>query len=320
MKRRLLLLIPLILLPLLVSCHENKHELSFFALDTVISVTTYGDDGKAAEAVTEEIRLCDTLFGRTEDSDISRINASEGKETAVDSRTAEMLSRSLALCRETGGCVDIGLGRVIDLWGFPQKQYRIPSADELTSALADSGYDKLTVQGNAVCTNSGVQLDIGAVAKGYISDRLRALLKEEGISSAIVSLGGNVTAIGSHPDGGDWTVAILDPTDRQSYACYLSVRDTNVITSGTYQRYFEQDGKKYCHVIDPSTGRPVDNGLASVTVICEDGLRGDALSTALLVMGLDEALAFHNEHPDFEAIFITESGEIVSTGIGYQKA
>lgn len=306
----------LFLTPILSSCGNEKKEITFAALDTVVSLSLSGSE-EDLNACREEVLLCDRLFGQKEGSDILALNAGNPPS---DPKTVDLVGRSLLLCRETDGLLDITLGRLSSLWGFGTNSPHVPEKSEIEKVLALSGYPKVSVENGSISIPEGLSLDVGATAKGYLSDSLRSLCESRGISSALFSLGGNVTVIGTKPGGSDWRIGILDPVDRNKNACIVTVRDTNVITSGIYQRFFEENGTRYCHVFDPRTGYPVENGLASVTVICRDGLRADALSTALLVMGLDDGLAYQKSHPGFEAIFITESGEIFSTGIAFEKA
>ena len=151
------------------------------------------------------------------------------------------------------------------------------------------------------------------MAKGYASDKLAELLKKKGVKSAWLSLGGNVCAIGTKPDGSPWRIAVQNPADENDYVGVVEISDACAVTSGGYQRYFEENGKKYHHIIDPATGKPAESGLTSVTIICKDGTKADALSTALYVMGLDDALAYWKTQDDFEVIFVTEAGEVVAT-------
>ena len=167
--------------------------------------------------------------------------------------------------------------------------------------------------GKAYLQKEGMAVDLGGIAKGYASDKVAELLKEKGVASAIVSLGGNVYGVGTKPDGEKWEVALANPLDANDYCGLISIENQAVVTSGGYQRYFEENGKKYHHIIDPATGYPAESGLLSVTIISDSGTEADVLSTALYVMGLEKALAFWQEHGGFEAIFVTEAGEVIAT-------
>ena len=161
-------------------------------------------------------------------------------------------------------------------------------------------------------------MDLGGIAKGYTSDTVIKLLKDEGVTSAIISLGGNVQTLGTKPDGNLWKVAIQDPFDQNKYVGGVKVSDKAVITSGGYQRYFVKDGVTYEHIVDPKTGKPATSGLSSVTIVTDKGIEGDGLSTALFVMGLDKATEYWRENQDFQAVFITTDGKIyVTEGLKY---
>ena len=170
----------------------------------------------------------------------------------------------------------------------------------------------ISLEGTVLTLPEGMELDLGAVAKGWTGDRLMELLRREGITSAIVELGGNVQALGSKPDGSPWRVAVQAP-DGSGYAGALEITDCAAVTSGGYQRYFEQDGETYCHIIDPAGGRPARSGLASVTVVAEEGAAADALSTALFVLGRERGEALWRERGGFECVFIGEDGSVAVT-------
>ncbi|MPM78812.1 FAD:protein FMN transferase [bioreactor metagenome] len=160
---------------------------------------------------------------------------------------------------------------------------------------------------------AGMAVDLGGIAKGFAGDRSLAVLADYGVTSALVSLGGNITALGQKPDGSPWRVAVKDPKDPESYLCVLSLRDRTVATSGAYERYFEQDGVVYHHIIDPSTGYPARSGLLSVTVVSPSGAVADAMSTALFVLGEEKGLALWRASEDFEAVLVREDGTVLIT-------
>lgn len=302
---------------------DDMRESVIFAMDTIMSIKAYGANAQnALEAAESEIILLENLFSATiPGSDISNINASPTSANAVSAETMELLESAIAISEATEGALDVTVYPLIKAYGFPTGQYAVPNDDEISELLTHVGYRGIALGADALTVtlkDAGMALDLGAVAKGYTSNRLAQLLKERGISSALITLGGNVHALGSKPDGSLWRVAVQDPADSSGIVGVLSVSDMAVITSGAYQRFFEIDGEIIHHIIDPSTGRPAGSGLASVTIIAADGVLADGLSTSLFIMGLDKAASFWRSKEDFEAVFIDSSGKIYITS-GLEK-
>ena len=292
-------------------------EATTFAMDTVMDFTLYGDwDRERAKEVRdwmlERLGWLDGKLSATkEGSDVGQINRAGGESVEVGTPTAELLSQSLELCRLVGGALDITAYPAVKAWGFTREEHRVPAPDELEALAQSIDYSAVRLEGDTVTLPEGMELDLGAVAKGWTGDRLMELFREAGAASAIVELGGNVQALGARPDGSPWRVAVQAPEG--GYAGALEIADKAVITSGGYQRYFEQDGVTYCHIIDPATGRPARTGLASVTIVADRGVRGDGLSTALFVMGRERAEAYWREHPGFDFILLGEDGTAAIT-------
>lgn len=284
----------------------------FLAMDTAMRLTVYGQGaGEAAGLARERVLELEALLSVTdENSDICAANRNGGGVLHAD--TAALLERALALCGETGGALDVSIYPVVRAWGFTTGAYRVPEEAELAALLERVDYTRISLEGTVLTLPEGMELDLGAVAKGWTGDRLMELLRREGITSAIVELGGNVQALGSKPDGSPWRVAVQAP-DGSGYAGALEITDCAAVTSGGYQRYFEQDGETYCHIIDPAGGRPARSGLASVTVVAEEGAAADALSTALFVLGRERGEALWRERGGFECVFIGEDGSVAVT-------
>lgn len=200
----------------------------------------------------------------------------------------------------------------MELWGFPTGEYHVPSGEEIENLLPDVDGGTVEISGNTVTLGEGQQIDLGGIAKGYTGEKLTEIFQGYGVSSAMVSLGGNIQAIGTKPDGSSWRVGIRDPKgSQQDYAGVLQVQNEAVVTSGGYERYFEEDGRTYIHIIDPRTGYPVENDLLSVTIVSPDGTLADGLSTALYIMGYDKAVQFWEQHQDeFDVILITADEQI----------
>lgn len=299
----------------LCGCSKTEYKKSIFAMDTVMDLTVYSESEDALNAAEEEIKRIDTLLDRgNESSEIYQIN---NKKTAeVSDETAELIKTAVGISEKTGGAFDITTAKVTDLWGFYGGNFRVPAENELRKALDGIGYEKVELGENKITIPENMSLDLGGIGKGYASDRIAGLLRQDGVESAIISLGGNVYALGSRPDGRAWQVGIADPADKSKIIGTLSVTDKAVVTSGGYQRYFEQDGVKYHHIIDPKTGKSAESGLTSVTVIADSGTEADGLSTALFVMGLNNALKLWKADGGFEAVFADDDGNIyVTAGI-----
>ena len=282
-----------------------------FAMDTVMDLTIYGDPALLTKAESEILRL-EGLFSVTEDtSEIARLNREGTVELSGD--TAALLEQGLALCEMTGGALDLSVYPVLRAWGFTTGAYRVPDGEEIAALLplVDYGQLSLTHDGTAALA-AGMEIDLGSVAKGYTGDVLARLFRENGVTSGLLNLGGNVQAIGAKLDGSPWRVAIRDPLSGGNLAV-LEIVDQAVITSGGYERYFEQDGETYWHILDPATGYPARSGVLSATIVGDSGVVCDGLSTALFVMGVDAAARLWREQGGFEALLVTDDGTIYLT-------
>jgi thiamine biosynthesis lipoprotein len=300
------------------SVSENdKYSSDIFAMDTYMSLTAYG--AKAEDAVTEaihEIQRLDAMFsvGNT-DSDVTTANM-QGSATVSD-ETAYLVEQSLEISRKTDGAFDITIYPVMELWGFTTKNYKVPQADELQETLKRVSYENVSLKDHELVLKNNAQIDFGGIAKGYTSSRVMQIFKEYGIEHGMVNLGGNVQTLGTKTDGTAWRVAIQSPQGGNQYLGVLETSDQAVITSGGYERYFEENGVTYHHIIDPKTGYPSDSDLTSVTIVCADGTKADALSTSFFVMGLQKAESFYeNTDLDFDVILLTKDNQIyISEGI-----
>ncbi len=295
----------------------KKKTRELFAMDTIMELTLYdGVEGAMEEAVAF-IQRMDRLFSVTDaESDIAKINRAEGRAVTVSDETYELLQICLSEYEETEGLFDISVYPLVKKWGFTTENPHVPAEEEIAAALKKIDASKIRLKGeNQVQAEPGMEIDLGAVAKGYVSQKLMELFRERGVSSAIVSLGGNVQTIGEKEDGSPFCVGITDPADGTGVYGTVDIKNKAVITSGIYQRYFTaEDGTEYHHIMDKRTGSPAENGLASVTVISDDGPRADALATALFVMGEERAVEFQKEHPDIELILIRRDGSYWQSG------
>lgn len=316
MKRTLSVLI-LALCIFLTSCkaEEEKTSLSFYAMDTIMSIEAYGENSDAASLAKNCVLSLEKLLSVTdENSELFALNESGsaelGKETLV------LIKFALDMSEKTGGALDPTIYPVLREWGFTVGEYKIPGSETLSGLLKNVGADKVHINENSVTLDGGVMLDLGAVAKGYASEECYKILKENSVSSALINLGGNIRLLGSKPDGNPWKIGVADPLSPGDYLGILSVADCAVVTSGNYQRYFEENGRTYGHIIDPKTGFPADNDLLSVTVISDSGTLCDALSTALFVMGSEKAEQFWRDNRNFEAVFVLKDNTVhITEGI-----
>ncbi len=297
---------------------ETAETKQIFAMDTVMTITAYGEKaGEALSAAEQEIERLDGLFSVGEDtSDIAVLN--RDKKAVVSEDTLYLLQRSRELWESTEGALNIGIYPLMEAWGFTTGEYRIPEESEIAALLQHLDIEEIRWDSETreVTIPETMGVDLGAIAKGYTSGRLMDIFAARGVTSAVVSLGGNVQALGTKPDGSSWRVAIEDPFESEdsSYAGILEIADKAVITSGAYERYFEENGKRYHHILDPSTGYPAENGLASVTIVSAAGTLADGLSTALFVMGKEGAEAYWQAHgEDFDMILIEEDGTMTVT-------
>lgn len=289
------------------SSNEVKRE--FFAMNTFVSAKVKGFAAKdEAGGISALVRELDSkqLSRYTSGSEISRINSEA--ETVLSDEMRDYITELLEVGKMSGGKFDIALGAVSDLWSFNDSP-RVPSTDELTEALSRSGSDKLSLSGNTLTRADGCIIDLGSAGKGIALDKVKSYLSDKKISSAVVSVGGSVLLYGK----GSFNVGVRDPWGEAGRSVMtVKLGAGCVSTSGSYERCFEQGGKRYHHILDPDTGLPVENGLVSVTVISDSGLLSDALSTACFVLGAEGGAKLAAKY-GCEAIFITEDKKVICT-------
>ncbi len=305
---------------ILCSCSESGNRIKKFTrtefiFGTIVTLTVYAEDDSSLEGAFRLCRDYENLLSSTvESSDVWNINHAGGHSVSVSSETAELISLSLEYSRITDGAFDITVAPLSALWGFSDESPAVPSHESISSLLPLVDYTKISVDGNSVTVPDGVTIELGAIAKGYISDRISEYFQEAGVSAALINLGGNVATSGRKPDGSSWQIGIRDPLGSYSdYVGTVSVGETSIVTSGIYERCFEQDGILYHHLLSSENGYPVNNDIASVTIICRNGADADALSTSLYLMGFREGFEYACSSSDFDAVFILRNGEIHST-------
>ncbi|MDO4312739.1 MAG: FAD:protein FMN transferase [Eubacteriales bacterium] len=284
------------------------------ALDTVISIQIYDSHDESlieqCQAMCEEY---EAKFSRTiESSEVSQINAAGGAPVEVSKDTVTLIKKGIYYGDLSNGAFDITIGAVSSLWDFKAEDPSPPSPEAIAEAVKHVNYRKIQIDGNTVRLLDGAaKLDLGAIAKGYIADRLKEYLKEEGVRHALINLGGNVLAVGDKLGGSPFNIGIQKPFDTDGEPITsVSLDNQSVVTSGTYQRYFEKGGILYHHILSSSTGNPCNNGLNSVTIITNSSLTADALSTTCFLLGPDEGMKLVNQLDNVDAVFINTDNEI----------
>ena len=309
-------------------------SISSIKLNTAVQITIYDSQDKAL--LDDCLALCDKyelVFSRTnEKSELYKLNHrkdTSDKDTSTDRQTtpypvsgtadtwhisedlASLLSEGLDITRESDGAFDIAIAPLTSLWDFTAEDPKVPDDAAIQKALPLCSSEGVTIDGQDITLPSDdIQFDVGAIAKGYIADRLKDFLVKKGVKSAIINLGGNVLCIGSKPDGTPFKIGIQKPfADRNETEAVMDITGKSVVSSGIYERCFKQDGKLYHHILNPQTGYPYDNGLISVTIISDQSVDGDALSTTCFALGLEDGLKFA-EKKGVQAVFITEDYEL----------
>lgn len=302
---------------------QTPYTKDIFAMDTYMTLTAYGSHGEeAVNAAVEEIQRLEQLMSTAiETSEVAKLNASQGGTISAD--TEFLIEKSLELYESTSGAFDIAIYPLMEEWGFPSGEYQVPNVATIRELLKLSNMDRIDLNTETHQVTFGLEgmaIDLGGIAKGYTSQRVMEIFAEQGVTSAVVSLGGNVQVLGTKVDGTLWNVAIENPEDTSTYLGVLQIADQAVITSGGYERYFEENGVRYHHILDPATGYPADSGLISVTIVTDDGTLGDGLSTSLFVLGKEKAIAYWQKNwESFDFILETEDHQlIVSEGIAEQ--
>ena len=342
----MLLVIALIIPQLGCAAQENYSGVSKtgFYMDTVCQITVYSMDGaeglsaeeqerEALLVITDAFKLCDSYEKRLsktiEGSDVYRINHAGGQAVKVDPTTVEVIRKGIEYGELSAGAFDVTIGQATDLWDFHDRDESgertgvLPDGGELAEAVSHVGYRQISIEGDSVrLADPEAEIDLGGIAKGYVADKIGEYMEANGVTSAVISLGGNIVVIGekglSMEDsrGGDFAVGISDPqSDSGALLGVLNCRDKTIVTSGTYERYFEIDGVRYHHILDPKTGYPVDTDVLSVTVIAAKGRSADCdgLSTTCLALGMEEGMALIRSLEGVEAIFVDVEGRVITS-------
>lgn len=309
-----------------VSCAEPPRDRADLVLGTVCSVRILdGGDRGALDAVFERLRGIEaTMSANADGTVVAAINAGAGVApvTAPDD-VRYVLGKALSYSALSGGAFDPTIGPVVKLWNIGMDGERVPSPEEIAAALPlvdASAVAADDAAGTVFLRRAGMLLDLGAIAKGYAADEAARILLEHRVKAAVIDLGGNVKVVGKKPDGSPWRIGIQDPFDDRGARIGVAELEggATVVTSGVYERYFiGDDGEHYHHILDPATGYPVRNGLASVTVISSSSIDADGLSTTLFSLGLERGMALVETLGHVEAVFIDEEKRVyLSSGAG----
>lgn len=326
---------------LLVACSNAKPssdsvrvDREAFALDTVIQLSIWTNDDmseeEAQKILSDGEKLCrdyENMFSKSiENSDVYQLNHANGKEIAVHPQTAYLISESIRFSELSEGYFDITILPIKELWDFKAENPKVPSPESIAKELKKVDYRNIKIgekaalkndsktEGTNISLQNGAMIDLGGIAKGYIADELARLFKEKGVTKGIINLGGNILMIGEKEPGTPWRVGIQDPGGAQNnFVGSVEIRNQSVVTSGVYERFFEQEGKVYHHLLNPFEGRPSDNDLVSVSILSDKSSDGDALSTACFVLGLEKGLELAEKLEGIEAIFITTDGAFHQT-------
>lgn len=322
MKKCLTLLLACLLLCSLGGCGQEQAaeplSKTNLMLDTVVTISLYDSQDTALleEAFSEIARLEDLLSATREGSDIDRLNQAAGQDWVdIAPETEEVLRLAKEYTALSDGAFDVTAGPLIDLWGIHNGEGHYPTQEELDQALPLIGSDDLFIEeGRAFLARAGMEVNLGAIAKGYIADQVKAFLQDRGVAHATLDLGRNVLLIGGKTETDPFRIGIQDPNDEQGTIIgAVEVADQSVVTSGINERYFTYEGKRYHHILDPFTGFPADNGVASVTILSDSSAQGDALSTTCLLLGQEKGAALIESLDGVEALFILTDGTQLPT-------
>lgn len=312
--KKIFILLPIFWLVVLTGCSVNKnvtYEAHGNKLNTYVSITIYSNGSQ--KIANEALDLCDKyekIFSRTREDSLLFLlneNGSMIAETEEEKSLLELIKTGLKYCELSQGAFDITIEPVSSLWDFAK--HTIPEKQEIESALGKIDYKKIKITDNRIELN-GTRLDLGAIAKGYIADRIKDFLEEQGVKSGMINLGGNILCLGQKTDGNSFNIGIKMPFDEQKVVAGVRVKDKSVVTSGNYERYFYENDILYHHILDVKTGYPCNNNINSVTIISDKSVEGDCLSTCCFVLGLDKGMELLNSIDDVCGLFVDGNGQI----------
>ncbi len=315
--RKMLLILPLLFL---IGCSSSAASMTRteFLFDTVITISVNGkDDKELMDEIFETCREFELEFSKLyEESEVSKINNSNGEQNTISSDLACMLNEAIKISELSDGNFDVTVYPLVDLWGF-SKTPSVPTSEEIDLVLENVSYKNIHIEEDKVTLLNGAKIDLGAIAKGYIGEIVKEQLLQNGVDEALINFGGNIITVGDKNNGDPWTIGVEKPFSDDVMMFSVEVTNQSVVTAGVYERNFTQEDELYHHILDPNTGYPCDSGLLSVTIITENSMIADALSTACMVSGYENSLELLEMYEEVEAIFITNDYEILYTdGIG----
>ena len=319
------LLIGIFLIFSLIGCTNSKDDSkplskTEYFMGTVVTVTLYDNKSeKIIDKAFEEVKKIEQLVSINMDgTELDEVNNNSGiKPVKVSDDTYNIIKKGLEYSSLTNGSFDITIGPLVKLWSIGLPEAKVPTLDEIKGPLKYINYKDVEINDSektVFLKKTGMIIDLGGIAKGYTADVIAQTLKDEGVEKAIIDLGGNIYALGEKSENTLWRIGIQNPDQtRGEIVGSINVKDKSIVTSGIYERFIEQDGVKYHHILSPESGYPYDNEIAGVTIISDKSIDGDALSTSVFSMGITKGLEFINSQPDTEAIFITKDHKIYLT-------
>lgn len=322
-KKLMCFILTIVMSLFLLSCSTPRESESLSVtgiyFDTIVQIKAWGADTETLNHCLEICRDYEKMFSnKIETSDISRINNAGGIPVTVSRETIELLEKGLYYSKLTEGAFDITIAPLTELWNFKNNpEGLLPDPEAIKEAVSHIDYSNVHIEGNQVYLNDPeAGIDLGGIAKGYVADRLKEYLSEEGISHALINLGGNILALGNDYGGQPFTIGIQKPFDEQNVPITtLDIEDCSVVSSGTYERYFEKDGVIYHHILNPDGGYPYENDLLQVTIISKESVDGDALSTCCFALGLEEGTKLIEKTDGIQAVFITKDYKLHTVGM-----
>ncbi|MCT4688000.1 FAD:protein FMN transferase [Vallitalea sp.] len=324
MKKQIILFIVFILI-VLVGCNNTitqknkKMSDETFLLGTLVKVTIYGENvnEKDFDGIFKIISDIESKVSRNiSTSEISKINNNEIEEIKLSKDTFNIIKKGLYYSKLSEGRFDITIAPLVSLWGIDTEDARVPAQKEIKEVLKKVNYKNLFLDEENLTLHikKDTQIDLGGIAKGYIADKVSKYLKQSKMENAIINLGGNILTVGNKPNGDSWKIGVRNPFNKRGREIgVVAIGQKSLVTSGIYERYLEEDGVKYHHILDPYTGYPVENDLAGVTIISDYSVDGDGLSTVIFSMGLEEGYKLVDNINNVDAIFITKNKEVYVT-------